>query len=144
MNKTQKETSIAIAVVLVAVICIGFLRQSFTPQVLASGEFHQVAHKGTGKAEIIKKRNGKYVLKLTDFETTAKPDLFVYLISASDASENETIKRSEIFSLGELQNAKGSQEYLLPDGFDFTKYGAVTIWNRRYEVNFTTAPLRKN
>ena len=143
MNKAHKETFFAIVSILVITLGIGFTRRSFTPEILAEGDFHQVAHKGEGRAAIIRKQNGERVLRLRNFRTADKMDLYVYLISAPDALENETVKRSEIYSLGALRSAEGEQEYFLPAEINLTKYGAVVIWNRRYEVNFTTAPLKK-
>jgi hypothetical protein len=141
--KTQKNSVIAAVAVLLAAAGVVFLRHNFAPRILASGDFHQVAHKGAGRAEIIQKKDGRRVLRLTGLRTTLKPDLYVYLISAPDALENETVKRSEIFSLGPLKSGEDAEEeYPLPDELDLEKYGAVTIWNRRYEVNFTTAPLK--
>ncbi len=141
MNKSQKEFFTSFVIVIVATFGICCVRFSNMPKVLASGNFHQVAHKGAGQAEILQKANGKFVLRLNDFRTTGKPDLEVYLISAPDAFENETVKRSEIFSLGKLQTADGEQEYSLPAGLDVLQFHAVTIWNTKYEVNYTTAPL---
>ncbi len=141
MNKSQKEFFLSVIVVMVATIGICSARLSNMPKVLASGEFHRVAHKGFGQAAILQKTDGQMRLRLTDFRTSESADLEVYLISAPDALENETIKRSETFSLGKLQTANGTQEYILPAGLDFYKYHAVTIWNTKYEVNYTTAPL---
>ncbi len=36
---------------------------------------------------------------------------------------------------------KGDQNYAVPPEVDLEKYGAVTIWCRRFGVNFATAPL---
>jgi hypothetical protein len=144
MNKSQKEFFTSIAVVIAATFGICCVRLSNMPKVLASGNFHQVAHKGVGQAEILQKANGKFVLRLNNFRTTEKPNLEVYLISAPDALENETVKRSEIFSLGKLQTADGEQEYSLPDGFNIYQYNAVTVWNTKYAVNYTTAPLKRH
>lgn len=130
-------------IVVAASFGISFLRQSAAPTVIAAGSFHQVAHKGSGTAEIIKRNDGHRVLVLKEFQTADKPDLYVYLISAPDALENEAVKNSEIYSLGLLKRTNGSQEYLLPGDLDPSRYNAVTIWSRRHEINFTTAPLKR-
>lgn len=119
-----------------------YVRHAYAPRVLATGRFHQVAHKGEGVAALIQLRNGRRVLRLTDFCTADKPDLSVMLISAPDAFENQAILNSHVFVLGQLQKAAGDQEYELPADLDLAPYGAITIWNRKYGVNFTTAPLR--
>lgn len=110
--------------------------------VLASGEFHQVAHKGTGTATLCQLRNGARVLRLTDFSTYAADELEVRLIAAADAFENDTVEQTDFISLGALQSVAGDQGYGLPEGADWQKYRAVVIWSRKHRVNFTTAPLK--
>lgn len=142
MSRFNKSLVGALAITLGVGTLAAYVHRAFAPTVLATGHFHQVAHKGEGAATIIQLRNGRRVLRLTDFRTADKPDLCVVLISAPDAFENQTISNSRIFVLGQLQTASGDQEYELPADLDLTNYGAVTIWNRKYAVNFTTAPLR--
>ena len=40
-----------------------------------------------------------------------------------------------------MKGNKGDQNYELPAGFDLSKYSAVTVWCKRFGVNFATAPL---
>jgi hypothetical protein len=117
------------------------VQQGIKAKIIASGSFHQVAHKGEGRATIYKLLNGERELHLTDFKTGAGRDLEVYLISAPDACENETVLQSEVMFVGALKAVEGDQWYSLPKGADLNKYRAVTIWSKRYLVNFTTAPL---
>lgn len=109
---------------------------------LASGCFHQVAHKGAGEAAVYRLADGKLELRLTRFQTYPGTDLEVRLIAAKDAFENETVENSDFVSLGALTSPRGDQSYSLPDDIDLTRFSAVTIWSRKYRVNFTTAPLR--
>jgi hypothetical protein len=122
-----------------AVYLIGSSQRS---RMIAQGCFHQVAHKGNGCAALVQRSDGKTVLQLTDFATADSADLYVVLISAPDALENTVVKDSKMFDLGSLQSAQGFQEYVIPDGENLTDFHSVIIWNVRYEVNFTTAPLR--
>jgi hypothetical protein len=117
------------------------LGPSIMSKALCSGRFHQVAHKGTGIATIYQLPDGKRVLSLSKFQTATGPELQVYLIAAADAFENETVETAGFVSLGALESAQGDQTYPLPAGLDLTRYRAVTIWSRKYRVNFTTAPL---
>jgi len=110
-------------------------------QVIASGRFHQVAHKGTGRADVCRMPDGRLILRLSEFRTDHGRDLQVVLIAAPDALENETVVNSEYRSLGALESSAGDQSYPLPADLDLHKYRAVTIWSSRYLVNFTTAPL---
>jgi hypothetical protein len=141
MSEWQKN--LAAAFILTALLAVGFLYPAHAPKVLVVGKFHQVAHKGEGTAAIYLLRGGRRVLRLTEFRTASRSDLLVYLISAPDAMENETVKHSEVFSFGSLHNNEGDQEYPVPDELDLTRYHAVTVWSPKYEVNFTTAPLKQ-
>ncbi len=119
----------------------GFGHRTPVPVLLASGKFHQVAHRGRGRATIYQLPGGKRILSLTDFRTSVGQELQVCLVAAADAFENETVERAGFISLGELQSAEGDQSYDLPVEVDLSIYKAVSIWSARYRVNFTTAPL---
>lgn len=111
------------------------------PAALFSGQFHSVAHETKGTAAVHQLSEGKRVLRLTDFVTSNGPDVRVYLIAASDAADNETVKKAGFVELGKLKGNEGDQNYDIPAGLDLNKYRAVTIWCRRFGVNFATAPL---
>ncbi len=110
-------------------------------QVLASGNFHAVAHKGMGQATIYQLADGKRVLRFTNFETSNGPDVHVYLVASKDASDSETVKQAGFVELGALKGNVGDQNYELASDLDLSKYRAVTIWCKRFSVNFATAPL---
>ena len=111
------------------------------PQPLASGRFHDVAHKGVGQATIYRSDDGKRLLRFTNFETSNGPDVRVYLVATNDATDSETVKRAGFVEVGALKGNIGDQNYELPSDLDLTKYRAVTIWCKRFSVNFATAPL---
>ena len=110
------------------------------PATLLGGSFHSVAHETRGKAAILDVA-GKRVLRLTDFATSNGPDVRVYLVAAPDAGDNETVTKAGFVELGKLKGNQGDQNYDVPADLDLTKYRAVTIWCRRFSVNFATAPL---
>jgi hypothetical protein len=112
-----------------------------SPQVVGSGRFHSVAHEGKGQATIYQLADGKRMLRLTEFATSNGPDVQVYLVAAPDASDNETVTKAGFIHIGPLKGNIGDQNYDLPADLDLTKYQAVTIWCRRFGVNFATAPL---
>ncbi|HEV2798942.1 MAG TPA: DM13 domain-containing protein [Pyrinomonadaceae bacterium] len=112
------------------------------PSTLASGNFHDVSHKGKGKATVHQLAGGGRVLRFTDFETSNGPDLVVYLVAAADATDADTVKNSSPVLLGPLKGNVGDQNYDVPADVDLSKYRAVTIWCRRFGANFATAPLR--
>ena len=112
-----------------------------SPVTLAEGSFHDGAHKTAGMATIHQLADGKQVLRLTNFETSNGPDVRVYLVAAQDATDNDTVTRAGFVELGSLKGNIGDQNYDLPAGTDLSKYRAVTIWCKRFSVNFGTAPL---
>lgn len=113
-----------------------------SPSKLSQGNFHGVAHATKGMAALYQLPDGKRVLRLTDFETSNGPDVQVYLVAASDASDNETVTKAGFIHLGALKGTNGDQNYDVPADADLNTYQAVTIWCRRFGVNFGTAPLK--
>ena len=112
--------------------------------VLASGSFHGVAHDTKGTASIYHLADGKRILRLTNFETSNGPDVHVYLITANDARDSETVKKGGFLELGSLKGNIGDQNYEIPADADLARYRAVTIWCKRFSVNFGTAPLNSS
>jgi Electron transfer DM13 len=109
--------------------------------ILASGSFHSVAHDGSGNASIYQFSDGKRILRFTNFKTSNGPDVHVYLVAAKDASDSETVKQAGFVEVGALKGNIGDQNYELSSDLDLNKYRAVTIWCKRFAVNFATAPL---
>ena len=111
---------------------------------LASGQFHSGAHETKGTATVFQLADGKKALRLTDFATSNGPDVRVYLVAVQDAKDNDTVTKAEYFDLGSLKGNIGDQNYDLPANADLAKYHAVTIWCKRFSVNFGTAPLNSS
>lgn len=109
--------------------------------VLLSGKFRSVAHETHGTAAVHQLGGGRRVLRLTEFTTSNGPDVRVYLVAANDAADNETVTQAGFVELGKLKGTQGDQNYDIPAGLDLGRYRAVTIWCRRFSVNFATAPL---
>jgi hypothetical protein len=111
------------------------------PAALATGRFHGVAHESKGTATIYQLPDGKRVLRFADFETSNGPDVQGYLGMASDAKDDATVTTAGFFSLGPIKGNRGDQNYDLPRDLDLAKFHSVTVWCRRFGVNFATAPL---
>src|SRR6266481_6015918 len=111
------------------------------PAKLVSGRFHTNAHETKGVATIYRLDDGRRVLRLTEFTTSNGPDVRVYLVAASDVQKEDAAKRAGIVDLGALKGNIGDQNYDVPEGLDLSKYRAVSIWCRRFSVNFGAAPL---
>jgi hypothetical protein len=114
------------------------------PKLLYNGSFHGVAHETKGTASIYQLPDGKQVLRFTDFETSNGPGVQVYLVAGEDANDDDTVKNAGFIHIGALKGNIGDQNYDLPPDVDFNKYRAVTVWCRRFGVNFGTAPLMPN
>ena len=108
---------------------------------LAAGQFHSGAHETKGMATVLQLADGKKTLRLTNFATSNGPDVHVYLVAASDAKDNDAVTKAGFVDLGSLKGNIGDQNYELPANADLAKYRAVTIWCKRFSVNFGTAPL---
>lgn len=109
--------------------------------VLASGRFHSVAHESAGRATVYELPDGRRTLRLSEFRTSNGPDVHVYLVAAADAADSATVRAAGYLSLGPLKGNIGDQSYELPTEADLSRHQAVTIWCRRFGVNFATAPL---
>ena len=62
-------------------------------------------------------------------------------MATKDASDSETVKQAGFVEVAALKGNIGDQNYELSSDLDLNKYRAVTIWCRRFGVNFATAPL---
>jgi hypothetical protein len=111
------------------------------PTPVFTGTFHSNAHETVGTATIYRLPDGRQVLRLMDFATSNGPDVQVYLVAAPDVNDNETVTTAGFIGLGALKGNVGDQNYDIPAGTDLTRYRTVTIWCRRFSVNFGSAPL---
>lgn len=115
-----------------------------TTNQVASGEFHDGAHETKGMASVFQLADGKKTLRLTNFSTSNGPDVHVYLVAANDAKDNDSVTQAGFLDLGSIKGNIGDQNYDLPANVDLAKYRAVTIWCKRFSVNFGTAPLNSS
>ena len=112
------------------------------PVVVSSGRFHSVAHPGSGDAIVYRLEDGSHVLRLENLDIFNGPALYVYAVAAEDANDNETGLEVGFLNLGPLKGNKGDMTYELPAEFDPERCNAISVWCRRFSVNFATAPLR--
>jgi hypothetical protein len=108
------------------------------------GMFHSGAHETKGTATIYEVPGGKHVLRLTSFETSNGPDVHVLLGKAADATDSDTVKTAGYVDLGSMKGNMGDQNYDIPSDANLADYRSVTIWCKRFSVNFGTAPLSMN
>jgi hypothetical protein len=109
-----------------------------------SGEFRDAdsAHKGSGKASILKGSAGTSLVRLTEFKVTNGPDLEVWLVKAADPKSSADVKSSEFLSLGALKGNIGDQTYSVPENVNIDDFGSVVIWCEQFGVLFASAPLK--
>jgi Electron transfer DM13 len=109
---------------------------------LVSGHFYSILHPTKGTATIYQMGDGTRVLRLTNFSTSNGPDVHVYMVAADDAKDVATVQQAGFIDLGVLKGNIGDQNYELGSDLDLGKYRAVSIWCKRFSVNFGAAALR--
>jgi hypothetical protein len=62
--------------------------------------------------------------------------------AADDAKDSTTVKLSDVIDLGSIKGNVGDQNYTLSHDLDLSKYHTVSIWCKRFAVNFGAAPLK--
>ena len=112
------------------------------PAPLEDGHFYSILHPTEGVATIYRMADGTRVLRLTSFSTSNGPDVHVYMVAADDAKDAATVKQAGFVDLGEIKGNIGDQNYTLGSDLDLAKYRAVSIWCKRFSVNFGAAALR--
>ncbi len=110
-------------------------------QPLESGTFYSILHPTAGTATIYRMADGTHILRFTNFKTSNGPDVHVYMVAADDAKDNNSVLSAGFIDLGVIKGNIGDQNYTLGSDVDLTKYRAVSVWCKRFSVNFGAAPL---
>jgi hypothetical protein len=108
---------------------------------LASGPFHGIAHETKGTATVFQDSNGNRILRLSNFSTSNGPDVHVYMVAAENAYDAGTVEHAGFIDLGNIKGSIGDQGYTL-GRLDLSRCRAVSIWCKRFSVNFGTAPMK--
>ena len=109
-------------------------------QTVLRGAFHSNAHPTRGTATVQQLHDGSLTLRFTDFETSDGPDVQIYLVASDDVQDAADVARGFV-NLGALKGNIGDQNYRIPAGTDLSRYRAVSVWCRRFGVNFGAAAL---
>lgn len=115
--------------------------QGSPSQDLESGTFYGIMHPTAGTATIYRMGDGSHILRLTHFKTSNGPDVHIYMVAAGDARDNASVERAGFIDLGVMKGNIGDQNYALGPEVDLSKYRAVSVWCKRFSVNFGVAPL---
>jgi hypothetical protein len=116
-------------------------RGSSSPQILASGQFYSILHPTAGTATVYGMGDGSRVLRFTNFTTSNGPDVHVYMVAADDAKDSASVLRAGFIDLGTIKGNMGDQNYTLDPDVELSKYRAVSVWCKRFSVNFGAARL---
>jgi Electron transfer DM13 len=119
----------------------GEMSQQTGPAQLRSGHFQGLAHETSGTASVYQLEDGWRVLRLEDLRTSNGPDVRVYLVEGDDASDSAAIQAGHFVELGKLKGNLGNQNYEIPSDVDLGRYRSVSLWCKRFGVNFAAAPL---
>jgi hypothetical protein len=114
--------------------------QGEVAEVVLRGTFHSNAHDTRGTATVHRLSDGRLVLRFTDFATSNGPDVQIYLVAATDVNHEGDVAGGFI-NLGTMKGNIGDQNYAISPGTDLSTYRAVSVWCRRFAVNFGAAPL---
>ena len=116
-------------------------QSSSSPQPLVSGQFYSILHPTAGTATIYRMGDGSRVLRFTGFSTSNGPDVHVYMVAADDAKDSASVLRAGFIDLGTIKGNMGDQNYTLGPDVNLSKYRAVSVWCKRFSVNFGAARL---
>ena len=116
--------------------------QGGSPRPLASGQSYSILHPTAGTATIYQMGDGTRVLRFSSFSTSNGPDVHVYMVAADDAKDAATVERAGFVDLGVIKGNIGDQNYTLASDLDLATYRVVSIWCKRFSVNFGAAALR--
>lgn len=109
---------------------------------LETGHFYSILHPTEGTAAIYRMGDGSRILRFTNFSTSNGPDVHVYMVAADDAKDAASVEQAGFIDLGVIKGNIGDQNYTLGGDLDLAKYRAVSIWCKRFSVNFGAAPLK--
>jgi hypothetical protein len=110
-------------------------------EILLRGTFHSNAHATRGTATVYRLPDGRVVARFTGFATSNGPDVRIYLVAGADVNNRRDVEHGFV-SLGALKGNVGDQNYAVPAEVDLSVYRAISVWCRRFSVNFGAAPLR--
>ncbi|MCC7076941.1 MAG: DM13 domain-containing protein [Acidimicrobiia bacterium] len=110
------------------------------PVVVSSGDFVELDHAGTGRADLIRLPDGLYVVRFEDLDVSNGPDLRV-ILSTSELVSDGGAYDEDFVDLGALKGNVGSQNYEIPPDVDVSRYHSVVIWCRRFNSSFNAAPI---
>jgi len=111
-------------------------------QILAQGEFYNLAHEGHGRATVYELADGLRVLRFEDFEVLNGPNLHVWLAPVDPVPDTVGVEIPGYVDLGPLKGNIGDQNYDLPADLSLDDFQSVVIWCQPFRVPFNAAALK--
>jgi hypothetical protein len=137
--KMKKWAKILIPVAVVAALVAWY---AFRPErLVVNRRVDEALPTGQGGLSAQAVESGRFY-SLTSFHTSNGPDVHVYMVAADDAKDAATVQQAGFIDLGVLKGNIGDQNYILGSDVDLGKYRAVSIWCKRFSVNFGAAALK--
>ena len=118
------------------------VQSASSPKPFVWGQFYSILHPTAGTATIYQMGDGTRLLRFTSFSTSNGPDVHVYMVASDDAKDIATVQQAGFVDLGVIKGNIGDQNYTLGGDLDLAKYRAVSIWCKRFSVNFGAAALK--
>ncbi len=109
------------------------------PQILSSWNFQTVQVGTSGSVQFIKKWNTQ-TIQISNLNTSAAPNLEIYLSKASSISNSGGIPWS--IKLTALKSPKWTQTYSVPSHIDLSQYNSIAIHCTEYNKLFGSASLK--
>lgn len=126
------------------IVALTFALPAFAaPTSLESGTFVSGEHETAGTVTIYKLDDGTRILRLSNFHTSNGPDVHVYVSAAQEVKSNRDVTAGGKFvDLGSLKGNIGNQNYEIPADLNLADFHSVSIWCKRFAVNFGAAQLK--
>ena len=99
------------------------------PVLLRSGMFHGVGHHAMGTVSLYRLADETVVIQLDQIDIQSGPDYDLYLVPGADREDREGGVR-----IGDLRANKGSDNYVVPDGFALDQELTVLVWCEAFAV----------
>ena len=116
------------------------LAASAAPVAVKSGSFVTNAHGTSGSATVYKLGAAKFLLRLSNFETSNGPK--VHVVLADHVVTGNNVVNAHSIDLGDLKGTSGNQNYTIPAGTNLKKVKSAVIYCERFHVTFGTATLK--
>lgn len=119
-----------------------FAASAGEPALIATGKLEARSQPTQGRASLYKQGDGKFELRLTDFETAKSDDLNIILVNPDDAGRAMDAKQVPTgANLGIVQPGTAEQHLAVPANVDVTKLTEVVVYEMKGNQVYGAAKL---